>query len=204
MLHLSLRYWSILVMKHDETPVLAYIVEPCWTSCFVNHDFFPAEIHRFLCSNPTIGWTTHGLCWWKPMFHVLHGRQWGASAHSYSLVKDPRHCTGCAFWVGRSAFLKKVVDGPMAWNHDIPKGTIWLQFPGASLEQNIGVELPWKSVELQWLLVLTGHQKFQMLNGSQKLHPSYPIIIYIIYHDQPLLQHFFWHFKPPRPSAVGP
>lgn len=39
MLHLSLRYWSILVMKHDETPFLAYIVEPCWTSCFVNHDF---------------------------------------------------------------------------------------------------------------------------------------------------------------------
>ena len=90
------------------------------------------------------------------MFHVLRGRQWGASAHSYSVVKDPRHCTGCAFWVGRSAFFQKVVDGPMAWNHDIPKGTIWLQFPGASLEQNIGVELPWKSVELQWLLVLTG------------------------------------------------
>ena len=106
-------------MKHDETPVLAYIVEPCWTSCFVNHDFLPAEIHRFLCSYPTIGWTTHGLCWWKPMFHVLRGRQWGASAHSYSVVKDPRHCTGCAFWSGSICLFSKSggwPDGLKSWH----------------------------------------------------------------------------------------
>ena len=97
MLHLSFRffrYWSIVVMKDDETPFLCIsswtIVEPGWSSRFVHHLLFSCCFSIRWVNSAWLKWSVRPCQSWSPMSCHL-GRQWGASAHSYSIVKDPRH-----------------------------------------------------------------------------------------------------------------